>query len=96
MEGGAARDAGFQRARRVRAVREARVLRPVPRCPGTTGPSDPQISGKHTGPEPPQDSAWVGGPLFPGGSWDPEIRELWKWSRTATSEVEWPGLWSQC
>ena len=36
------------------------------------------------------------GPLVPGGRWDPEIRELWKWSRTATSEVEWPGLWSQC
>lgn len=32
------------------------------------------------------------GPLFPGGSWDLEIQELWRWSRTVTSEVERPGF----
>lgn len=67
-----------------------------PTRPRTTVPRDPQIPGKRTGPEPPQDSAWVGGPLFPGGSWDLEIQGLCKGSRSAASEVEWPGLWSQC
>lgn len=32
------------------------------------------------------------GPPFPGGSWDPEIQELWYWGRTATPEVECPGF----
>lgn len=34
------------------------------------------------------------GPLFPGGSWDLEIQELWEWGRTAASEVVCPGFWS--
>lgn len=37
------------------------VLRPVPRCPPAIGPHGAQIYGKQTGPEPPQDTAWVGG-----------------------------------